>query len=64
MSGPNIKILISCHKETEYFQNSIMTPILIGAMLSGKTNENMLRDDTGDNITEKNLSYCELTAQY
>lgn len=64
MFGSNIKILISCHKETAYIQNTIMEPIFIGAAISKQALSGMLRDDIGENISDKNSFYCELTGQY
>lgn len=37
------------------------TPIFVGA---GENKGRFLRDNTGDNISEKNCNYCELTALY
>ena len=39
------------------------TPIQVGKQFS-KVDLGMISDDTGDNIAEKNLNYCELTALY
>ena len=59
----NIRILVSCHKPTDVLHTEIFQPIQVGAY--GKTPlPDMLRDDQGDNISEKNPMYCELTAQY
>lgn len=41
-----------------------MLPIEVGADTRTKHPENMLADNTGDNISIKNAMYCELTAQY
>lgn len=60
----NIKILISCHKKTKCIENSILQPIQLGCALSKQHFENMIHDDEGTNISEKNPMYCELTAQY
>lgn len=60
----DIKILISCHKEVELFKSSIMMPIQVGCALNEKRFPGMLRDDEGENISKKNLEYCELTALY
>jgi lipopolysaccharide biosynthesis glycosyltransferase len=60
----NIKILISCHKETDYVQSHIMKPIQVGCANSKVHLPDMLHDDQGDNISELNPLYCELTAQY
>ncbi len=58
-----IKILISYHKDSEIVESEIMTPIQVGAKNS-KVDLNILRDDEGVNISNKNARYCELTAQY
>ena len=60
----NIKILISCHKETAYIESNIMKPIQLGCALTQKRLANMLCDNEGENISELNPLYCELTAQY
>ncbi|MDF2923202.1 MAG: hypothetical protein K0R57_2116 [Paenibacillaceae bacterium] len=60
----NIKILISCHKDFDIPKSEIMLPIQVGAAISKKRIDNMLYDDDGQNISSKNLMYCELTAQY
>lgn len=63
-SNPKIKILISCHKPTAYIENEIMKPIQLNVAKAKKHFEGMLRDDEGENISELNPMYCELTAQY
>ena len=62
--SPDIKIFISCHKDCHVPANPLFFPIQVGTALSGCKIPNMLHDDDGDNISEKNKSYCELTAQY
>ena len=37
------------------------TPIFVG---KGNNSQNFLQDNTGDNISIKNINYCELTALY
>lgn len=58
-----IKILISYHKESEIIESEIMTPIQAGAKKSA-VDLNILKDDRGTEISDKNDKYCELTAQY
>ena len=60
----NIKILISCHKQSIVPESEIMLPIEVGADLRGRHIEGYIQDNTGDNISAKNKMYCELTAQY
>lgn len=59
-----IKIYISCHKGCYLPKRSFFYPIQVGAKNAVSRFENMLHDDEGDNISEKNPMYCELTAQY
>ncbi len=60
----NIKILVSTFKTDMDSVGDFIVPILSGAELyKGKFNT-PFKDNTGDNISYKNKSYCELTAQY
>lgn len=60
----DIKIFVSCHKKSYVPKNAYLIPIQVGAALSKERFEGYVHDDEGDNISEKNKSYCELTAQY
>lgn len=60
----DIKIYVSCHQKSYVPKSDIMIPIQVGTALHTERFENMLHDDDGDNISEKNRMYCELTAQY
>lgn len=60
----DIKIYVPCHQKSYVPESNIMIPIQAGAALLGERFEHMLHDDEGDNISEKNRMYCELTAQY
>lgn len=56
-------LLLMCfHKDLEIIP-PMFRPIQCGAALN-KTMHNVLSDDTGINISEKNKEYCELTAHY
>lgn len=59
-----IVIGVACHKPSELPHNSIYLPIHVGAALAAKPLPGLQPDSEGDNISEKNPSYCELTAQY
>lgn len=61
---PEIKIYVVCHKPFEVPRHPNLFPIQVGAALTRSRFPGMLYDDTGDSISEKNRSYCELTAQY
>ena len=76
--NPKVKILIAYHRQSELLKSEVYTPIHVGrdiAMrrskdgLISKENfqwltDNMIGDNTGDNISYKNLKYNELTALY
>ena len=61
----NIKIFVTqrIDKESVLIENDILTPIRCGAVYDDSKSE-IIGDNTGDNISEKRLSYCELTTQY
>ena len=55
-----ITIYVVSHKKTEFPKNKIYKTIQVGK----KDGFGDVRDNTGDNISEKNSNYCELTAAY
>lgn len=59
-----IGIFVSMHDDFYIPENRLLTPIQVGSSLSSKKFEDMLHDDVGENISDKNKMYCELTAQY
>lgn len=62
---PNIKILVACHKaDPNIRQDDIYMPIQVGAALHPELDLGFQKDNEGENISEKNPYYCELTALY
>ena len=64
-SNKKIQIYVVSHSEHDIKDieaNDIYVPLFVGR--AGKDNLGFLSDDTGDNISEKNSSYCELTGLY
>lgn len=60
-----IKLYISCHKRGVHIpDNPLLVPIQVGSSLASERFDEMVQDSTGDNISAKNRSYCELTGQY
>lgn len=59
----NATILVCCHKPSSYYRDNNFLPIQVGRAVA-KTVLDMQGDDVGDNISEKNPYYCELTALY
>lgn len=60
----DIKLFVCCHQPTEVPKHPLLIPIQVGAALADSHFPEFIYDDTGDNISIKNRSYCELTAQY
>lgn len=58
-----IHIAVACHKKSRLPNNALLVPVQVGAA-GAKQRMDMAHDDDGINISEKNSSYCELTAQY
>ncbi|CAI3937463.1 DUF4422 domain-containing protein [Commensalibacter communis] len=61
---PSVKILLCHHKEAPYVKNECFVPIQVGKEISKVTLDYCIVDNTGDNISAKNKSWCELTALY
>lgn len=57
-----IRIFMCCHKDFEILP-PLCEPIQCGSALNPKI-DNVLYDDSGENISLKNREYCELTAHY
>ena len=76
--NPSIKILVGYHKPAVLLKDEILTPIHLGRVLATQASkdgeiskedyewmcENMIGDDTGDNISHLNRYFCELTGIY
>lgn len=59
----NAKILVCCHKKDIMATQAPYMPIHVGKELSN-IELDIVGDNTGDNISFKNQSYCELTGMY
>lgn len=67
----DIKIIVAAHKSCEVPKDSVYLPLFVGAKgkqniigTRGGANETFARDDSGENISEKNPTFCELTGIY
>lgn len=59
-----IKLFVSCHRIYPVPEHSLLVPVQVGAALAHERFPGFLQDDDGVNISKKNRTYCELTAQY
>ena len=65
MESSNIQVYVVSHSVDDIKDidaNDIYTPLFVGR--DGRDNLGFCSDDTGDNISNKNSSYCELTGLY
>ena len=59
----DIKILVATHKKAHMPLDEMYLPVRVGNALA-KDDFGYTGDDSGDNISEKNPYFCELTALY
>lgn len=57
-----IKIIVAAHKPYRMPDDPIYLPLHVGR--AGKESIGFLSDDTGENISDRNPNYCELTGLY
>ena len=61
----NIEVYVVSHSKEDIENiksDDIYVPLFVGR--AGEDNFGFLSDDSGDNISDKNSSYCELTGLY
>ena len=58
-----ITIYVATHKKAEFPKEKIYKPIRVGSVLNSD-DFGYQRDDIGENISNKNKSFCELTSTY
>lgn len=64
MESPKLKIFTIYNNEQTLIKSDIITPLQVGCALSNYRLGETLYDDTGDNISVLNKSFCELTGIY
>lgn len=62
MEDYSVKVIVAAHKPYEMPFDKMYLPVHVGA--AGKDNIGYQRDDEGDNISNLNPYYCELTGLY
>lgn len=60
----NIKLLVCCHKKDVMPTQDPYVCIHVGKALHKEVDLGIIGDNTGDNISNKNQNYCELTGMY
>ena len=61
--GKDIKIIVATHKEYAMPNDKMYLPLFVGSNIT-KPSFDINMDNVGDNISEKNKRYCELTGIY
>lgn len=61
--SPRVTIYINHSSPAVTFRNDVIVPIQVGRVIASQQLD-MIGDDAGDNISERNRRYCELTSQY
>ena len=60
-----IKLFVCCHQAGQRVPaHPLLQPVQVGAALAQDHFPGFAHDDAGENISQKNRSYCELTAHY
>ena len=62
--SPNITIFVSAHKSVDLFESNVLRPVQVGCSLAFDRFPWAEHDDDGENISDQNPLYCELTTQY
>lgn len=60
----NTKIMVASHKRCGMPQDGVYLPVQVGKALHPELDLGYQPDNEGENISEKNLNFCELTALY
>ena len=63
INNEQIKIFVCYHKQFPICKSDVLEPIHVGKE-NAKVDLGFIGDNTGDNISLKNLYFCELTATY
>lgn len=64
MQTKDTTILVCCHKKDYFCNNEGFLPIQVGKALHPELDLGIIGDNTGDNISDLNPNFCELTAHY
>ena len=64
MKDRDLALFVCLHKPFPVPENALLQPVQVGAALAEEPIPGCQGEDAGENISEKNPRYCELTAQY
>lgn len=64
MSSCSRRIFVSTHKPVDLFDSTVLQPVQVGCSMRNELFPWAWHDNDGENISDQNPMYCELTAQY
>lgn len=64
MIKKKFSFLVCYHKETPRINTEVFSSVHVGRALAARPIPDTIGDDSGENISDRNKSYCELTAMY
>lgn len=59
-----MRIFVSAHKPVDLFNSAVLQPVQVGCSMRNDLFPWAWHDNDGENISDQNAMYCELTAQY
>lgn len=63
-SNSDVKVIVAAHKDYWMPSDRLYIPVQVGAALHPSLGSPYSPDNTGDNISDRNANYCELTGLY
>ena len=64
MKRVDIKLFVSYKRKHKVIESDVIIPVQTGRAIADEVFEKMIGDNEGENISEKNDKYSELTLQY
>lgn len=64
LGGPRARIYVASHKKAQFPPASAYVPVQVNSAAAANRFMGFRHDDEGDNISDRNARYCELTVQY
>lgn len=62
--GPKVRMYVASHKKAQFPPASVYVPVQVNAAAVKERFLGFRYDDEGENISDRNARYCEMTVQY
>ena len=63
-NNQRVRLFVTTHKNVNRFESDVMQPVQVGLHEGSYRFPWAFHDDEGENISDRNPRYCELTTQY